>query len=252
MPSAMRLMQNSSQIDVISHEMIRFKALAAAYQKYAEMAGVQLIAYRDEGLPLFTAQSGDERRKVLEALEVCVEICQEHQNQGHAMNDSPVLIWNSLRRFGFRPPSDLFSHITRDRVIEIYSTQGIQIFRSFNFYKFCSYSLEELYCNPWYLLYQRDEATTLRLMDALVQFFSGKWAEIVQVDIPPHSVKELLSPDQNEIMVSVSHISPLFGINDSLAQAVLAIESAELVSSKSNSFTRPVSAPSNLDTIELR
>ncbi len=56
-------------------------------------------------------------------------------------------------------------------VIEIHDSRFHQIFRNFKFYEFCSYSLEELHCGPWTVLYERDEAAMRQLMGVVGEVF---------------------------------------------------------------------------------
>lgn len=74
------------------------------------------------------------------------------------------LTWAALKVLGLIPPKDAFSHLEDTHIVEIYSPNFTQIFRSLNFFKFVSYSLDELMTYHFSDLYTRSGTTTEEMM----------------------------------------------------------------------------------------
>jgi hypothetical protein len=67
---------------------------------------------------------------------------------------------NELRAFefffGVGFSDEVFEAVGADDVIEVYTSENIQVWRNLNFFKICSYSLEELFSENWMDRYVRD------------------------------------------------------------------------------------------------
>ena len=146
------------------------------------------------------------------------------------MNNSPALIWAGLKELGLRPCSDVFNLMTEDRVVEIYSNEGIQIFRNFAFYEFCSYSIEELYCGHWTELFDRSSEMNQACADFLTNVFTGKLENTADLDFPLHQVWEIYSPLKVKVELKMIYGSPLFQVGTSKPVAAMVIEKAKIVS----------------------
>jgi len=212
--------KNQSDVAIV-RDADRFRELADKYAHFASQAGVELRGYREPSLPHFTSQSEENRAAILSALERCVHICEQTRSEGHSMSDSPALIWVALKEFGFHPPSDLFNHIDRQSVIEVHSNQGIQFFRTFNFYKYCSYSLEELYCMPWFQLFEREEKYINQMIALATKIFTGETRNTVPMNLPVHVVKEKFSVGQHQVKLNMKFIAPAFDVNGAPAATIV-------------------------------
>lgn len=75
---------------------------------------------------------------------------------------------HALRNFGMKSlHEDIFNQIAEDDVIEIYSSQGIQLYRNMKFLKLCSYSLLDLAVNPWDQLYEKPTLISTKIMEKI-------------------------------------------------------------------------------------
>lgn len=199
---------------ISSSDAIDFNSIFRLYSsRVAELGaklGVKIIPYRNPVLPAFSMQSLEAKQRIIDNLSIYLKICEQTLSMGQDLSDPVTLTWNAIKQFGFRPTSDLFSHITKDNVVEIHDPKGIQIFRNFTFYHYCSYSLEELYCYPWEKLYHRDETVVHGLLKLLGDIYSGKIKTTVATDLPSHIIHEIYSPFKFNINAEVNYISPLF------------------------------------------
>lgn len=172
-----------------------FRELALEYQEFAAEAGVKVVPFWDPELPHFAALNLTSKMRAIEALKVAIQICREAQANGHRMDDNAAILWHALKSFGLRPPSDLLSHLTDSAVVEIYSSDNVQLFRSFSFFAISSYTLEELHCLDWVTLFARkDPAIIEKIIGFVTDAFTGKVTGTIPLDhIPPHEVFETSS-----------------------------------------------------------
>lgn len=205
-----------------------FRELANEYCSYVQSTGIDFAAYRDTSVPVFGAQSPARQAHILACLRASVNICRNTRAQQKSFEDTPALLWWALKELKLRPTSDLFGHIDRNSVIEVHTAEGVQIFRNFNFYRYCSYTLEELYCYPWNYLYEREESITSMIMHFAGKIFVGEVLTTVPVHIPAHIVHERFSLKRNNIDLKIRWVSPLYGESNTLPVATIVVETAEL------------------------
>lgn len=209
----------------------RFLLLSEEYRDYAREAGVSLVPYRGRDLPLFSNLEEVRKAEILHALETTVNICRSTKAQGKPMTDSPSLLWNALKELGLRPPSDLFGRIPDGEVVEIYSSRNIQLFRSFTFFKYCSYTLEELYCRDWVSLFARDDQKIVDLiLDFLFDVFTGQLDRTASLShIPNHTVRETESENRFVLEVGMKWGAPLYLEGESTVAAAIVVETGKLI-----------------------
>jgi hypothetical protein len=209
----------------------QFLELSNEYRAFAQEAGVELVPYQDQSLPYFGALDERAQREVLEALGVSVQICRNTKAQGNAMDDTPSLIWQALKELGLRPPSDLFGHMNDCNVVEVYSPKNIQLFRTFSFFRYCSYTLEELYCHDWVQLFPRDD---VRNVEMILNFVSDVFERRVRNTvslrhIPNHIVREARSSQRLILEVGINWGAPLFFEGGSEPAATIFLETGKLL-----------------------
>jgi len=206
-----------------------FCELSKQYAAFAAEAGIEVLAYHDPELPLFSKLTETAQLEILHSLKTCVQICEDTTARGKSVNDTASLLWSAVKAFNLRPPSDFFSKVTNDSVIEMHSSQGIQLFRNFNFYRYCSYSIEELYAEPWSILFSRDAQTVELMLDFLKSIYIGSCQSTADPRIPAYRAKELFSRRLYEIEVHWTWGAPLFESGSGRPVASIAIETARLV-----------------------
>jgi hypothetical protein len=114
-------------------------------------------------------------------------------------------------------------------VIEVHSPEGLQLFRNFNFYKYCGYSIEELYSDSWDKLYERDERVASLMFEFVNKIYGGLVRTTVAPEIPPYRARELFSSRRYEVEVKWEWGAPLFAEGTSQPKATIAIETAKLI-----------------------
>ncbi|MNL12871.1 hypothetical protein D3C87_1337520 [compost metagenome] len=173
------------------------------------------------GLPYFSKLHDDKKAEIIEHLQFYLELCDSQIAEGYRIKDSLTFTWRALKKLNLVPPSDMFSYVTDQDVIEIYDGEGRQLYRNFRFFECCSYSLEELYSVEWWNLFDRDLKITQGLFSIVDKVFAGELKNIVDAQVESHPVIEKISEQKLEILYEKAFIGPLF--RDKKAEAVVAI-----------------------------
>lgn len=187
----------------------KFKSLAQRLSMLLATEGIYIKGYL-EGLPYFSRLTEEKKKSVNQSLSFYCELCREQMSEGYTLSDGPSFLWRALGKLGLIPRSDLFQHFDKEAVIEIYSNESVQLFRNLNFFKYCSYSLEELHAKEWWFNYDRDPKITEIIYDYAAKVFSGELKENFIPQVPVHVVKEIDSQDRLVMEVQFGVMGPLF------------------------------------------
>lgn len=212
-----------------TNQCLKFKAIANEISSLASTVGIDIVPFKNEKLEHFLKLNSMGRESVLKSIEVYLNVYKAVQAEGASLLDSVRVIWNALIGFGFRPTSDLFNYIKAGKVIEIHNRNLVQVFRNFAFFKYCSYSLEELYCHPLAELYSREDSVNQNLMEYLQKLYSGSIKSVLPIDLKAHLISELASETKLQIYDQIHFMAPLFSSSGgTMPVATITIESADL------------------------
>lgn len=200
-----------------------FKSLSQKICMMFATEGVYRKPYLD-GLPYFSALSDSEKGSVVEHLRFYCELCEAQIAEGFKLRDNLSFTWRAFRKLDLVPRGDIFSHMTDEDLIEIYSCENKQLYRNFKFFEFCSYTLEELHSLEWWALYERDSEITMKIFDAGARVMGGEITESYIPDIQPHRLKEMNSAECSTFLQQVKLMSPLK--RNKKVEAILVVESA--------------------------
>ena len=126
------------------------------------------------------------------------------------------LVWRFLSYLKLTASDELYAKLSHDDFIEIYNTAGVQIYRSFNFFSVCSYTIEEIICLPWFQLYQRKTDITKAYLDIMSQLDTVTYKKhCVPVQIPQHDLIEIFSSKQYTVTIAPNFITSLTRIGSS-------------------------------------
>lgn len=107
------------------------------------------------------------------------------------------LFLRALRRNGFKCHPDFLDRETSDVMIEVYSSNMTQIYRSFNFFKISGYSLLDLGVYEWFVLWERPRVTMERIMGLAHQVLQ-EFIPAQKYDVQPHLVREIHNSGMTE------------------------------------------------------
>lgn len=189
-----------------------FRILADEIASTLRQEGVFVRPYT-ANLTHFSALPPAQKQRVLNLLGFYRDLCIEHIEDGYKIKDSKSFTWRALQKLGLTPTSDLFSRILDDDVIEIYSSENVQLFRNFRFFELCSYSLEELYSVAWWYLFEREETVGPKLISEVMKIIKGEIRHGFRPDVDPHVIVESQSEEKLVIDYDVKWVAPVMAEN---------------------------------------
>lgn len=146
------------------------------------------------------------------------------------------LLWFALRSLRLAPPAEFFNILQNDHIVEVYMGTR-QVYRTFNYYSLCSYSLDELETTPWDDLFYRKDPTMVDKIfgDVKVALEENR---IVYSEIPPHEVYERASALMHEFLYKLEFVAPLKDLDNNAKDCWIAVLSAKLVNAPSEEDRR--------------
>lgn len=161
------------------------------------------------GLPYFRKLSPERKDHVFRNLDFYRTLCSEHINEGYKIQDSKSFTWRALNKLNLVPPSDMFDKLLDEDIVEIYSSESIQLFRNFRFFEVCSYSLEELCCIEWWHLFDRDQEEAKNMVAEIGRLLKGEIRGGFAPDVRPHVTSETQSEEKLVMDYEMRWIAPL-------------------------------------------
>lgn len=153
--------------------------------------GIESKPFSSREVPHFRVLPAADRKAIIEHLQSWVEVMVAHPELDIYGTEEQVL-WRILGRGKFRFPPDMFNALPKDGVVEVYTADSRQIYRSLQFFRVCNYTLEEVCSYPWYQLYSRDPELNRISFELYEKISGGAVTGIVHNPFPIHSVKECL------------------------------------------------------------
>lgn len=187
-----------------------FKALSEELCSFIEQEGMAVRPYSHPGLSYFQQLTEEGQQTAIETLQNYLEVCRSVYKENHSLKDSAFLVQKGLEYFSYQCHPSIFEMVEKEsRVVEFYTPQNTQIFRTINYFEFASYTIEDLYCRPWNHLYIRDE----EIDNLLIQGVGAVLTKAVGPEgvlVPnQHLLTEKASLERVTITVDGVHLLPL-------------------------------------------
>lgn len=180
--------------------------------------GYSLPAHSETGIVKFLSHSIEKQHAILTSCRLFLDFCMIAENEGIKLRENNVrLTWWALKQFNLRPCSDLFNHLSDEHIIEIYNSDSIQVYRSFNLFQFLSYSVSDLFSHEWWELYTRETEVFDKMLSINDQLLNGTLTGVVKTNYPDHWVQESFSPLRLKATMRHSLFSPLLDQNKKTA-----------------------------------
>ena len=194
--------------------------LRRQFESFVEMAkdeGFSLTPYISPQLPVFSRHTPEIRASIVTVFDEYLAVMANVKREEQRIYRNLTTVWQMLARLRLRAASDLFAKLHENDVIEIYSSDSRQLFRSFNFFPLCTYSMEEIYSLPWFEIYERDEGIHEQQMALLQRMLGGEITSTVETPISQHVVREKVSVFRRCNIIQPRHVSPLYDTKGRLA-----------------------------------
>jgi hypothetical protein len=206
----------------------RFAELATRFCVILAQNGIPLRPFEsyDSGksgrLPHFSRLSTYQKSAVVDSLQEVLAVCAEAQAAGDSPVDNRKYFWRSLRRMKLTPCSDVFDRIEQDDVIEIFTPDARQIFRSLNFFKYISCTLEELVSLPaWQVCAFPPETRTYFEEVGRKMERGNVYSCTFEPGIPAFTMVEIIGPEKRNPRIEPRFLSPIMAAGKSIAMIVV-------------------------------
>jgi hypothetical protein len=167
-------------------------------------------------------------KNIQDYVEIIMETEPDLSNEKSPLETELKCLEGALTRFGLKPLDDISSYLTKGDVIEIYNKEGVQLYRNFEFFKNCSYSLMDVITNEWFILYERPQQSINAMFgQAALVVEQGK--QTIPWVVPEHIMKERYLNAKRAFKIKCKYISPLTD-KTGKSVAVLTTMQAELIS----------------------
>jgi hypothetical protein len=203
MAEAFKKIQDVTDLDV------KFKQMCLYFTDLLAQEGTRTRPFSLPTLPFFSKLSMEKKVQAIESIGYALEVFEETRAEGFRLNDSPKLIWRSLQKLGWQPPSDVFDKMGESDVIVVYGDRHTNVFQNLRFFDWVSFSLEELYSTPFYQ-YSRREAWAAEAAYLLAsETISGMRPTTFVPDIREHYCEEVGTPELVKFYLHYRCIAPL-------------------------------------------
>lgn len=180
---------------------------------YAAKAGIQIAADSPSGWEIFRSFPPVKQLVILDNVTKYAAILQ----RGIDMERDPLdlnadeeidLVRFALDEWKMELVDNFTQFIRQNDIIEVYSREGIQLYRNFEFFKKCSYSLLDLITQEWFTLYERASSVTKAIFDSTNEVMTGA-VSTVQYRVPVHTLQERYLDAHNVFQMKMKYLSPL-------------------------------------------
>ncbi len=238
--------QSSSLTDLDHEFRILADSVASHYRRF--VPGVK--PYHDSSLPHFSRLPTQKKQNAVHYLRQLWSVIQHDIANQVDVGNNAVALWSALKVFGFKPGSDLFGYLQGDDTIEIYTLDGIQVWRNCNLMEVCSYSLEEIHSFEWHERYDRAEVDNQNIVQTIGRMLGEGKPRHVAAMIPYHSVNEKFSESMFRLNVRHDHFFPLTlqGGNDVVA--FLVTSKVDILSRKATAVPARAKTAAHLNLVD--
>ncbi len=136
----------------------------------------------------------EKKKKILSYLKNlnAILVVSNHETPARALSNHPEshLIKTALDFYGYQVDDQFWRELKSDQIVELYNNENIQIFRTFNFFNTCGYSLLELLSREWYELWERPSSILQSLLEYSTGILNGDYGGFSRMDVVPHLIKE--------------------------------------------------------------
>lgn len=161
-----------------------------------------------------------QKTKLLSRLECYNQFLEELSAQPSHLRTNQAQLWLGMKKLGLRGHSQLLGDLSHDEneVFEIYDLQGVQVFRNVNFFDHSFYSLEVIFTQPLFYLYDRPQNIETVIQHQVALSVLGLKNSRYFEGVPQHIIREKNTRERQAISLRLGLLAPLRSV-DSLGPA---------------------------------
>jgi hypothetical protein len=159
---------------------------------------------------VFQNLPAERRQAVLDKIQQDIAFHDEATRAGIGKHQSSELLRYFLKKMNWNLSEKVFSHLSEEDVIEVYSPNFTQLFRNLKFLEICSYPILDIYLYEWPELYTRPQAITEALIQECVRALGAASDQDFFGDsVPDHFLEEVFSEERRVFKIEQKFISPV-------------------------------------------
>lgn len=224
----------------------QLRELVEGIATMARSSGIKLVAHRPESWTYYRSLPVLRKREILESCSTFHKICANTVREGRPLTDTRALLWSSLKYFNLAPCSDLMDYTHDHLVVELYDSDGRQIFRNFKFMELCSYTLADVLLYPWWELFSRNDEAIGELIKEINIALSGELSRTLISTIREHHTAEVFSERRHVFKMQFKSISPVFDRVTKKSIGFVCVSEADVIATRE---VKPV--PNQAESIAL-
>lgn len=190
--------------------------------------GFNILPYHEENWLKFRSLPALKQKQIFENYSVFHNICEKTVSGGSRLRNNQQIVWVAIKELGLRPCDNFFDKLDDSDVVEFYGNDCTQIFRNFNFFKVCSYTLAEIYSYDYMELWHRDKTHIEHINQRAVELFTSSNPKTTPWNMSDHLLIEKFSSQKFSIQLRLKYVSPLFDKNKNIA-VLASLAGAKLV-----------------------
>lgn len=194
---------------VLNRETIDLCRETQRFSELLQRHGYNVKSFTPASVLHFDALEQKQRASILDQFQKYSGLCFEAEQQGVTFRDNRQMTTHILKKIGMVAPKDFYDRLELEDIVEIYDLNGVQIFRNFTFYEYCTYTLVELISYPWYELLERHSSVTESIGGHIMAVL-GDCHDTIPSTVPFHSVRELFSEERRLFGSRFKFFAPLF------------------------------------------
>ncbi len=182
--------------------------------RLGKKANIEITATSPEAMEFFKTLPETQQRSLHEQVSFYLKILklgisEDRESLDLTLEEEKDLAQFALSELGLQLPDDFLDHVEQRDVIEIYNSDGIQLYRNFEFFKKCGYTLLDLISQEWFLLYERSSTITEAILSATKNcLLNGKGT--VAYNLPTHILRERYLKSGSVFEMKMKFLSPLW------------------------------------------
>ena len=198
----------SSPAKGVSAQVQRVLATLEGYSQQLQERGHKVKPYTERSVAKLLSLSAAEQVRFLARFEYFSILMMDAKTTG----DDKYFLKMCAERLGLIFDKTAYDDIRPGDVIEIYNTDLIQVFRNFEFFDVCSYTLLDLLTNEFYELYERGQLINQGLFGAISTLNTRAFNmdAIDLMNLPQHLLQEKFSTDHLRSLVQFKKMYPVY------------------------------------------
>lgn len=212
--------QTQTNLEISQQRLNQFLLLTEKYRALVAKHSVEVPEPSIEILGAFLSAPAEKQLFALESLEFITELYSEAENDPEikmhgvqALKSEVKLAKAAAQKKGLIIADEsIFDHVEDGDLIELFDIRNIQFYRSWSYFKICSYTLFELLLYSWDELFIRPKWVVEQLYKYIGIIYQPG-AKLTAIDVPEYVVAERLPSKHFSVLFNTKYACALLDPN---------------------------------------